>query len=354
MPYQKTIAHINKQIEKTESALSNWNCEPEELKSYRPQNGGWTINEILEHISLTSFFLLKIIRKHVERAEKRAVAGQTIQNAESDLQKLKPVGIRGTSSWIRPEHMEPSGSADMNVVYETIREQFAECRSFLERMNNGCGSLATVNMSVGNLGKMDMYQWIYFLTLHAWRHHIQIKEINEEYVTEQMTLTEVSGNDIATLQKISIDTFRETYEQHNEATEIEVHIKKRFSKSALLDEIQNSESQFFLACFDATPIGYLKLNWGSSQTEQQLKAALEIERIYVVNAFHGKGIGKVLFQKSVDIAKARGFRQLWLGVWEKNPRAIRFYEKSGLKVFDTHFFVLGEEKQKDYLMKMDL
>jgi len=354
MPYQKTIAHIHKQIEKTESALIRWASEPEELRSYRPQNGGWPINEILEHISLTSFFLLKIIRKHVERAEKRAASGKAIQNTESDLQKLEPVGTRGTSSWIRPTHMEPSGSADVNVVCETIREQFAECRSFLERMNSGCGSLATVNMSVGNLGKMDMYQWIYFLTLHAWRHHTQIKEVCEEYVVEKVILTEVSGADVATLQKISIDTFRETYEQHNEATEIETHIAKRFNEKALLKEIQNFESRFFLVRSDNELIGYLKLNWGHSQTVQRFEKALEIERIYVVTGYHGKGIGKILFQKSVDFAKARGFKHLWLGVWEKNPRAIRFYEKNGLKTFDTHVFVLGAEEQTDYLMKMDL
>lgn len=354
MAYQNTIREIKQKIQETEHILALWFDEPELVRAYRPYNEGWTIDEILEHVSLTSFFLLKIIRKHVERSLKRAAAGNPITGDESNLKRLEPVGIRGSTKWVRPDHMEPTGKVNIHDVKLQIQNQFAECLSFLEQMKDGSGSLATVNMSVGNLGKMDMYQWIYFLTLHAWRHHFQMKEVREEFYREQIELVEVSFEDLEKLQSISIETFRETYEKQNAPADFDKHIRKRFNKSALLNELKNNESQFYFAMYAGEAVGYLKLNWGESQTETNLKNALEIERIYVVRRFHGKGIGKILFDRSADIARERNLRYLWLGVWEKNPRAIRFYEKQGLKVFDTHIFMVGEDRQTDYLMKLEL
>ena len=294
MPYQNTISEIRRKIHKTAQALAGWFDEPSTLRSYRPENGGWTIDEILEHVSLTSFFLLKIIRKHVQRAIKRAAVGNPITGNESDLQRLEPVGVRGSTKWVRPDHMEPTGKVDMQDVKLQLNEQFAECLSFLEQMSDGCGSLATVNMSVGNLGKMDMYQWIYFLTLHAWRHHFQMKEVREEFYCQHIELVEVSSEEIAKLQAISIETFRETYEEQNDPADFQKHIKTRFSKNALLSELQNDESQFYFAISGGEAVGYLKLNRGAAQTEQKKSNAIEIERIYVVSRIHGKGVGKNL------------------------------------------------------------
>lgn len=354
MPYQDTIKQIQQRIQETNRALSLWFGEPDVVRRYYPQSGGWSIDDILEHISLTSFFLLKIIRKHVERALKRATTGNPISGDESDLQKLEPVGIRGSTKWIRPDHMEPTGKVDMEDVKVQLEEQFAECLSFLEQMSDGSGSLATVNMSVGNLGKMDMYQWIYFLTLHAWRHHFQMKEVREEFYRKRVEIVEVATEDVGTLQQISVETFRETYEEQNDPADFNKHIKERFSEDALRAELENTDSQFFFAKYESDIIGYLKLNQGMAQTEQLLQNAIEVERIYVLGRFHGKGIGKILFDKSVEIAQERKADHLWLGVWEKNPRAIRFYERQGLEVFDTHIFVVGEDEQIDYLMKLEL
>lgn len=100
--------------------------------------------------------------------------------------------------------------------------------------------------------------------------------------------------------------------------------------------------------------GYLKLNIDEAQTDRPLENALEIERIYVLNAFHGKGLGKALFQYSIGAAKARALDWLWLGVWEENMKAIDFYHRQGLTAFSTHAFHLGKDRQTDILMKRAL
>ncbi|GJH39565.1 hypothetical protein RCZ04_01150 [Capnocytophaga sp. HP1101] len=81
---------------------------------------------------------------------------------------------------------------------------------------------------------------------------------------------------------------------------------------------------------------------------------MEIERIYVLKSFHGSGVGQELYQKAITVAREQAVQYVWLGVWEQNPRAIRFYEKNGFVPFDKHVFVLGNDPQTDILMKKTL
>jgi ribosomal protein S18 acetylase RimI-like enzyme len=95
----------------------------------------------------------------------------------------------------------------------------------------------------------------------------------------------------------------------------------------LTDELNNVNSEFYFATFDNNIIGYLKLNFGQSQTEMKEDNSLEIERIYVLKDYHGKNVGQVLLEKSIHIARQKGLDFIWLGVWEENSRAIHFYKK---------------------------
>ncbi|SMG52036.1 GNAT family N-acetyltransferase, partial [Sphingobacterium psychroaquaticum] len=101
-------------------------------------------------------------------------------------------------------------------------------------------------------------------------------------------------------------------------------------------------------------IGYLKINFGQSQTELKDEKALEIERIYVLKEYHGKNVGQVLYQKAMEIAKEKKADYVWLGVWEENPRAISFYKKNGFVEFDKHIFKLGDDEQTDIIMKLKM
>ena len=81
---------------------------------------------------------------------------------------------------------------------------------------------------------------------------------------------------------------------------------------------------------------------------------MELERFYILNEFQGLQIGQSVLQKVLKIAEEKGVAFLWLGVWDKNSRAIRFYERHGFKKFGSHPYYLGKDKQTDYLMKIDL
>ena len=111
---------------------------------------------------------------------------------------------------------------------------------------------------------------------------------------------------------------------------------------------------FYFLKKENTVVGYIKLNEYASQTEPEGDDALEVERIYVVKEEQGKGYGKLLIQKAIAVAQAKGKNKLWLAVWEKNPNAIRFYKKMGFEVYGTHIFQMNDEPQIDFMMKIDL
>jgi ribosomal protein S18 acetylase RimI-like enzyme len=167
-------------------------------------------------------------------------------------------------------------------------------------------------------------------------------------------IQQVNIKDILKLQEIGITTFSETFSASNTAENMAEYLKKELSIEKLTEELKNNLSQFYFAVYEGRVIGYLKLNFGASQTEIKDSKALEIERIYVLHEFHGKKIGQLLYEKAIEIAHQMEVNYVWLGVWEENQRAIKFYKKNGFVEFDKHLFILGDDEQTDIMMKLML
>jgi ribosomal protein S18 acetylase RimI-like enzyme len=171
---------------------------------------------------------------------------------------------------------------------------------------------------------------------------------------ENIDLTKVTLNDIDQLQKIGKQTFHETFSASNTEENMKKYLKEGFTTEKLTAELNDKNSEFYFAKHNNTVIGYLKLNFGQSQTELQDDKALEIERIYVSKEFHGKKVGQLLYEKAIQTAKQNNANYVWLGVWEENQRAIHFYKKNGFVEFDKHIFKLGDDEQTDIMMKLQL
>lgn len=171
---------------------------------------------------------------------------------------------------------------------------------------------------------------------------------------EQISIRKVTLQEIAQLQKIGRETFFETFSEVNTKENMAKYLDEGFSLQKLTSELENKNSEFYFAFHDGNIIGYLKLNFGQSQTELKDEGALEIERIYVLKEFHGKKVGQLLYDKAISIANERKAEYVWLGVWEENPRAMQFYKKNGFVEFDKHVFRLGNDEQTDIMMKLQL
>ncbi len=161
-------------------------------------------------------------------------------------------------------------------------------------------------------------------------------------------------SDLDSIQKISIQTFTETFAAVNTPENIADYIKNSLNSAQLTTELKNLNSQFYIAYSNDEVVGYLKINFGDSQTESINENTLEVQRIYVLQNFHGKNIGQLLLNEVKKIAKSTGVDSIWLGVWEENHRALRFYTKNGFVVFDKHVFMMGNDEQTDLLMRFQI
>ena len=169
-----------------------------------------------------------------------------------------------------------------------------------------------------------------------------------------MQIRKLDITDLENLQKISITTFRETFEEVNSEEDMQKYLDENLNLERLKSELENPDSEFYFIENENKNLGYLKLNFGNAQTEKVEENYFEIERIYVLKAFLGQKIGQILFNKAIEIGREKNLEYVWLGVWKENHRAIRFYGKNGFEIFGKHDFVLGKDVQTDLLMKLKL
>lgn len=169
----------------------------------------------------------------------------------------------------------------------------------------------------------------------------------------EIEVVQAGVEDLERLREIARTTFLETFAESNSGPNMDAYLAERMSAEQFRRELDNPESAFYLTVHGGETVGYLKVNTGAAQTEPQ-ENALEIERIYVRQAFHGKAVGQMLYDLALRLAREKGVDYIWLGVWEANGRAIRFYEKNGFARFGEHTFRFGDEDQIDLMLKKQL
>ncbi|WP_439473676.1 GNAT family N-acetyltransferase [Algoriphagus formosus] len=166
-------------------------------------------------------------------------------------------------------------------------------------------------------------------------------------------IREVKVADLKDLHQFAKACFVDTYASQNTPENMSLYLKEEFSEARILKLLEDPNIQFFFALKASQIIGYLQVNWGKAQSET-LDSSLEIARIYVDKGFQGRGIGALLLKQAYDLGKVLGLDWLWLGVWEKNTKAIKFYQKNRFQIFDQHVFKLGNDEQLDWMMRKSL
>jgi ribosomal protein S18 acetylase RimI-like enzyme len=173
-------------------------------------------------------------------------------------------------------------------------------------------------------------------------------------MTKEYSIRTATKNDLSLLQSLGIRTFSETFSQYNTAENMRLYLEKSFSRQQIEAELDDPSAVFLLAYDDDVTAGYARLRQGTNAEGLNSVNALEIERIYAVQEYIGKQAGRRLMDACIGYATEKGFDTLWLGVWEHNARAVRFYEKYGFEKFGEHVFMLGSDAQTDWLMKKPL
>ena len=151
------------------------------------------------------------------------------------------------------------------------------------------------------------------------------------------------------LANISRTTFAETFAPVNTPEDMAIFMEQQFTAEQLKAEMGKPGYLHLLASYNGAPAGYLFLK---SQTHPLLNqtASLEISRIYCLQAFQAKGVGKAMMEYALQYAKENDLPTVWLGVWKENAKALAFYTSFGFRIFGDTDFILGNDLQKDWLM----
>lgn len=160
-----------------------------------------------------------------------------------------------------------------------------------------------------------------------------------------------TAKEIAALKAFAERTFRDAWQAMNEEADFELYCREAFSMEKFEEEFAVDEAEFYQVEQAGQIIAYLKLNLHTPPGNWAEGAALQIERIYVLQNIQSKGLGQQLLHFSEQRAKETGAEWVWLSVWKVAPRSIAFYEKNGYTIFGEEVFMIGSDPQMDWLMR---
>ena len=171
-----------------------------------------------------------------------------------------------------------------------------------------------------------------------------------------ITIRPAIENDILLLTELGRTTFMESFAEQNDPANVQRHVADNHVFNVIKAEFENSKNHFFIAEYHNEPAGFMKIIFDEDENQPILKdnKCLQLERLYVLKKYQRLGIAQQMLDKVVEIALASRFEILWLGVWEKNVKAIKIYCKWGFEEFGNHIFNLGGDLQTDLLMKLTI
>ncbi|CAN5312778.1 N-acetyltransferase [soil metagenome] len=171
-----------------------------------------------------------------------------------------------------------------------------------------------------------------------------------------ISIRQATPDDAKLLTDLSYTTFWDAFAHHpkNAPDDLAHYMRQAFNIDQIAEELADERSIFLIACIDDKPAGYAKLINGSVEEGITAKRPIELSRLYSHQEYLGKGVGQNLMDACFEHAAGNGHDVMWLGVWEFNPRAQRFYEKNGFRQVGNHTFQLGSDPQTDLLMQREL
>lgn len=169
-----------------------------------------------------------------------------------------------------------------------------------------------------------------------------------------ISIVEAMVADVALLVPLCRESFYDAWTLSYDDDDIYSYMDKHFTDENLRSEILNTNESYYIAYEGETPAGYLKLRKDPKEENPVAVTAIELQRLYIQKDFQRKGIGTSLIAFAIETAGRKNFEEIWLGVWEKNTGAIKLYKSFGFEFYGEHYFVMGNDRSLDLLMKKKL
>ena len=171
-----------------------------------------------------------------------------------------------------------------------------------------------------------------------------------------ISIRQADAGDAKLLTDLAYTTFWDAFAHHpkNAPDDLNHYMRQAFSAEQIAAELVDEKSIFLIARIDDEDAGYAKLIVDSIESGVTAERPVELSRLYSHQKHLGQGVGQSLMDACFERARRDGHDVMWLGVWEFNPRAMRFYEKNGFRIVGKHVFQLGSDAQTDLLMQTEL
>lgn len=166
-----------------------------------------------------------------------------------------------------------------------------------------------------------------------------------------LNVRRASVEDAQLLATLGAQTFAETFAKDNTPEDMAAYVADSFSLERLTEELSDPLSVFFVAEVGGHAAGYAKIHSGEASEGVEGERPIELVRLYVSQEWLGRGVGQALMRRCIDEAREMGFQTIWLGVWERNDRALAFYRKWSFHEVGEHIFQLGSDAQRDVVMQ---
>lgn len=171
-----------------------------------------------------------------------------------------------------------------------------------------------------------------------------------------LTIRQATIDDAKLLTDLAYTTFWDAFAHHpkNAPDDLNHYMRQAFNQEQISAELLDEKNIFLIAEIDGEAAGYSKIIIDNIEPGITAENPVELSRLYSHQRHLGRGVGQSLMDACFERSKAEGCDVMWLGVWEYNPRAQRFYEKNGFRVVGSHVFLLGKDAQTDLLMQKEL
>ena len=171
-----------------------------------------------------------------------------------------------------------------------------------------------------------------------------------------LQIRQATEDDVATLARIGWQSFDEAFADNpkNHPDDMRIYMTEAFAPETIARDLRDENTIYLIAEIGGESVGYAKLKTNSREDCVAGERPIELCRLYALDRFIGKGVGRALMQKCFELANEKNADVFWLGVWEHNFRAQKFYEKLGFEKCGEHVFQLGSDPQIDWILQRKL
>jgi diamine N-acetyltransferase len=167
-------------------------------------------------------------------------------------------------------------------------------------------------------------------------------------------IEEARFNQVPAMRQVAITSYTDTFADSNTPENLQAFFESNYNLPQLESEFHEPAAKLYLASDETEVVGFLRLRQSNEVVSYLGENTIELQRLYVLTSAQGKSVGKLLMEKALDYASTNKFEWIWLGVWEKNYKAQKFYERWGFERFSEHTFWMGDDPQVDWLLRKKL